>query len=142
MTEVTPLPKGKTIRGTRGRGRTVKGVKAECTRIHSLIVRATKGPACQCGCGRPCQEAAHIIGRNYSHTRTDLDNAYALAKTCHTRFHDFPDEWVAFVDRTIGRAEYDRLKAKAEAGVGVKFDWFSELDRLRAIWKSIETRVA
>lgn len=115
------------------RKRKPRAVKEEATRLHSKLTRAIKGPWCQCGCGQLATDAAHIIGRTYSHTRTDLDNSFALAASCHRRFTNFHDEWMDFVDRTIGRAEYVRLKQKAEAGVAVKFCWYSELDRLRAL---------
>lgn len=119
------------------RTRKIKAVKDEATRLHSKIVRATKGPMCQCGCGRVATDAAHIIGRTFSHTRTDIDNAFALNATCHRLFTNNHALWMDFVGRTIGRAEYDRLWNKANAGVGTKFDWYDELDRLRAISEQI-----
>lgn len=115
------------------RKRKIRAVKEEATRLHSQIVRATKGPFCQCGCGQIATDCAHIIPRVFSHTRTDTDNSFALAASCHRRFTNHADEWMEFVDRTIGRDEYLRLKRKAEDGVNVKFDWYDELDRLRAI---------
>lgn len=123
------------------RKRTVKGVKEEATRLHSRIVRATKGPLCQARwfactgvtCGGLATDAAHIIGRTYTHTRTDTDNAFALCAQHHRHFTNWSDDWMRFVDETIGRPEFDRLKAKARAGVNQKFDWYDELDRLRAI---------
>jgi hypothetical protein len=118
---------------TVSRKRKVRAVKEEATRLHSRIVRATKGPLCQCGCGRHATDAAHIVGRTFAHTRTDVDNALALAAHCHRHFTNWPDEWVAFLHRTIGEAEYLRLKAKARDGVNVKFDWYCELERLRAL---------
>lgn len=120
------------------RKRKVSAVKEEATRLHSRIVRATKGPWCQNGCGRPAEDAAHIVGRGLAHTRTDVDNAFALCKTCHAHFSVFHGDWMDFVDRTIGRVEYDRLAQKARLGVGVKFDWYAELDRLRALAESLE----
>lgn len=120
------------------RKRSVRGVKEEATRLHSRIVRATKGPMCQNDCGRPASDCAHIIGRGFSHTRTDLDNAYALCGTCHRLFGLNHGLWMDFVDRTIGRAEYDRLWEKAQDGVNAKFNWHEELDRLRAIAESLE----
>ena len=120
------------------RKRSVRGVKEECTRLHSRIVRATKGPMCQDGCGRPATDAAHIIPRVFSWTRTDCDNAFALAAECHRRYTNHVDEWLAFVYSTIGEDEYARLKRKALDGVNVKFDWFSELERLRGLWAQIE----
>lgn len=120
------------------RKRKVSAVKEEATRLHSQIVRALKGPWCQCGCGQPATDAAHIIGRGFSHTRTDIDNAFALNARCHHHFGLFHDDWMDFVDRTIGRDEYVRLKQKALSGVNVKFDWYSELDRLKAIWQELQ----
>jgi 5-methylcytosine-specific restriction endonuclease McrA len=124
------------------RKRTIRGVKEEATRLHSRIVRATKGPMCQACGGRPATDCAHIVGRTYSHTRTDEDNAFALCGTCHQRFDNWTDDRVALLERIIGMDEYARLKAKAEAGVNVKFDWYAELDRLRAVWAEIEGRAA
>ncbi len=115
------------------RTRKPRAVKEEATRLHSRLVRSLKGPRCQCGCGRLATDAAHIVGRTFAHTRTDLDNALALAAECHRRFTNWPDEWVVFLGQAIGMDEYERLKRKAEDGVGEKFDWFDELDRLRAI---------
>ena len=120
------------------RKRKPRAVKTEATALHSRIVRATKGPLCQDGCGRPATDAAHVIGRVFSHTRTDEDNALALNASCHRRYTNHPDEWLEFLDRLIGRDKYLRLKRKAEDGVNVKFDWFEELDRLRAVWARIE----
>lgn len=119
--------------GEVSRKRKPRAVKEEATRLHSLIVRRTKGPWCQNGCGRLATDCAHIIGRTFTHTRTDIDNAFALCAQCHRHFTNWSDDWMAFVDRTIGRAEYERLKAKALAGVSVKFDWYTELERLRAL---------
>ena len=124
------------------RKRKVSAVKAEATRLHSLIVRQMKGPICQARffplpgqqvCAVLASDCAHIVGRTYSHTRTDEANAFALCGTHHRHFTNWQDDWLAFIDETIGRAEYERLKAKALAGVNIKFDWYEELDRLRAI---------
>jgi hypothetical protein len=119
------------------RKRKPRAVKEEATRLHSRLVRQTKGPLCQCGCGQEATDAAHIIGRVFAHTRTDLDNAYALNASCHRRFTNHADEWMEFVDRTIGRDEYMRLKRKALDGVSCKFDWYDELDRLKALAASL-----
>lgn len=115
------------------RKRKARAVKEEATRLHSKIVRLTKGPWCQCGCGQEATDCAHVIGRVFAHTRTDEDNAFALNASCHRRFTNHADEWMEFVDRTIGRDEYMRLKHKALNGVQVKFDWYAELDRLKAV---------
>jgi hypothetical protein len=119
---------------TTKRKRSIRGVKEECTRLHSKIVRRDKGPLCQAGCGRQATDCAHVVGRTFSWTRTDIDNGMALCSSCHRHFTNWPDDWMAFVDSTIGRAEYERLKRKAQEGVGKKFDWWSELSRLRGLW--------
>jgi hypothetical protein len=122
------------------RKRKPAAVKEEATRLHSRIVRELKGPLCQSCRERPAEDAAHIIGRSYAHTRTDIDNAFALCKVCHQHFTAFSDAWMCFVDVAIGRPEYVRLKRKALDGVGQKFDWFDELDRLRVIAESVGVR--
>lgn len=119
------------------RKRKPRAVKEEATRLHSVIVRTTKGPWCQACGNREATDAAHIVGRVYSHTRTDTDNAFALCAQCHRLFTNWQDDWMAFVDETIGRAEYERLKRKALDGVNVKFCWYDELDRLRALAASL-----
>ena len=113
------------------RTRKISAVKVEATRLHSKIVRASNGPLCENRCGRLATDAAHIIGRKYSHTRTDTLNAFALCAQCHARFTDHHGEWMDFINATIGRQEYDRLWEKAHNPA--KFDWFDELDRLRAL---------
>ena len=122
-----------------------RGDKAKADRLFSLLVRDT-GVCANCGYRCPCLpdeirrtkthrlecklQCAHIIGRAYSTTRTDLDNAVCLDASCHMRFTDWPDEWLDFV----GRDRYDALKLRANEGMGVKVDWSAELDRLMSLW--------
>jgi len=112
-------------------------VKEEATRLASVIVRTTKGPGCQACQERPATDCAHIVGRVFAHTRTDIDNCFALCAQCHRHFTNWHGDWMAFVDRSIGRAEYDRLCDKARDGVNVKFSWHDELDRLRVIAEQV-----
>jgi 5-methylcytosine-specific restriction endonuclease McrA len=113
-----------------------KGDKAKCDNLIRKIVHA-RG-YCQ-NCGSPKNpNAAHIIGRSSARTRTDEDNFFLLCASCHTRFHANPDEWMAFVDATIGRHEYTRLKQKAESGKGQRFDWAVERARLQQVWDALE----
>lgn len=124
------------------RKRKPRAVKEEATRLCSKIVRATRGPYCEAGCGSLATDHAHIVGRNYAHTRTDETNGLALCGTCHQRFDNFHDERVAILERTVGLEHYERLKAKALAGVNSKLDWYSELDRLKALWAWVERTAA
>ena len=124
------------------RKRSRAAVKEEATRLCSRIVRATRGPMCEGGCGAPATDHAHIVGRTYAHTRTDETNGLALCGTCHQRFDNFHDDRVAILERTVGLAHYEALKAKALAGVSVKFDWYAELDRLRLLAADVLEDVA
>lgn len=126
------------------RTRKPRAVKEEATRLASRIVRH-RAPFCEAlrwnvdgmKCGVQSTDCAHIVGRVFSHTRTDTENCYGLCAQHHRHFTNWPADWMLFVDNTIGRAEYDRLCAKARDGVGVKFDWYDELDRLRALAESL-----
>lgn len=109
-----------------------KGLRGKATKLHAEIVRS-RGRCENCG-GTSTLQCAHIIPRRYAATRTDLANAYCLDARCHMRFTEHADEWMAFVDRTIGREEFDRLKAKAEAGVKANDAfWQGEIDRLSGV---------
>lgn len=115
------------------RKRKPRAVKEEATRLCALIVRTTRGPMCEGCLTAPAKDHAHIVGRTLAHTRSDETNGLALCGPCHYRFDNFHDERIALLERTVGMDHYFALKAKAEAGVRVKFDWYAELDRLRAI---------
>lgn len=113
-----------------------KGVKGRATQLHSKVVRA-RGRCEACGESRyDLLQCAHIISRRYAATRTDETNAFCLCARDHFRFTENPDEWMDFIDTTIGRAEYDRLKQKALAGVKTSESfWRGEMDRLGALLK-------
>lgn len=113
-----------------------KGLKAKATRLHSLVIRA-RGICENCGEQSYSKlQCAHVLSRRYAATRTDPDNAFCLCAGCHMRFTEHADEWMGFIDATIGRAEYDRLKAKALAGVRTSESfWRGEIQRLSALLK-------
>lgn len=87
-------------------------VKKECDLLFSKIVR-NRGVCDKCGntTGLQC---AHIISRNFSATRHDLDNALCLCSGCHMFWHHEPIEatrW--FENKYPGR--YDKLNFKRHA---------------------------
>lgn len=107
--------------------------------LFSLLVRARDGRCAACGTrGRPNSaglpviglECAHIIGRRYSATRVDPDNALALCGLCHRHYTDHPFAWENFVIKLRGRDEWDRLVAKSHDPLA-KIDWAEETKRLR-----------
>lgn len=125
------------------RTRKPRAVKEEATQLWSKIIRQTRGPLCEARwtypdtCHGLAQDAAHIVPRGPAHTRTDLGNGFALCKSCHGRFGLYITEWHAFVDATMGEDYLHQMEQKARVGVGQKFDWFDELDRLRALAEQI-----
>jgi hypothetical protein len=126
----------------RNKGTYGKGSKGKADRLLSLVVRS-RGICAACGeTDYSKLQCAHIVPRTFSATRTDETNCFALDWKCHRRFTDNPFEWVSFVERTIGRVEYERLMRKARDGVGTKVDWDAEVARLAEVWKSIEEKAA
>jgi len=107
------------------------GAKAKATKLHSVIVRSV-GRCERCGSTANLQ-CAHIIRRTYSATRTDTANGWCLCARCHFHLDTNPDEFMHFVEQTIGLNTFNQLKRKALDGVGKKFDWNAELERLKAI---------
>lgn len=125
-----------------------KGAKNKADKLFSLIIRSKM--ACErCGAPCPCPEApkkhtlgcplttSHIVGRTTSHTRTMEANAQALCFKCHAYFTDDPVAFTRWLESTIGLKEYDRLRVISNAGIGIKFDWDAEVDRLDEVWKNI-----
>lgn len=104
--------------------------KAKCDKLASEIVRSL-GYCERCGSSNQLTPS-HIIARRYSATRTDLNNVQCLCFTCHRRLTDLPDEWRNWIDYSIGKPEYERLRTKAENFSG-KFDWQAEYERLKQV---------
>lgn len=121
------------------RTRKASAVKVDATNLWSKIIRQTRGPLCEARsfypetCHGLAQDAAHIVPRGPAHTRTDLGNGFALCKSCHGRFGLYITEWTAFVAQTMGEGYLEAMERKAHEGVAVKFDWYDEFDRLRAV---------
>jgi hypothetical protein len=145
MTEVTSVPKKSAAKKKREKAST--HLEA-ATRLHSKIVRHQA--TCEVwsyfqdlypygGCFGDLQ-CAHVIRRRYSATRTDLDNALALCAKHHQYLDSHVFDLIRFVDMTRGEGTYDRLQAKADAGLeatGVSplLFWRAERARLTRIAK-------
>lgn len=111
-----------------------RGPKAKATKLHSTLIR-TRAACERCGESRyELLQCAHIVSRRYSATRTSEVGAWCLCSSCHFLVDTHADEKMAFVDRTIGREEYHRLKAKALDGVkATESYWLDEIERLSAL---------
>lgn len=107
-----------------------KGSKAKATRLHSLVVRA-RGRCERCGSTSSLQ-AAHIVSRRYSATRTDERNAWCLCASCHFFLGNNPFDHVVFAHQTIGEAVYRELREKALSNPRPwkQADWDAECVRL------------
>jgi hypothetical protein len=111
------------------------GAKGKATRLHALIVRS-RGQCERCG-GYSNLQCAHIVGRSFSWTRTDENNAWCLCGTCHAHLTAEPFEHVQFAMKTHGEDGYELLRLKARDGVNRKFDWDAEVVRLKALAESL-----
>lgn len=113
-----------------------KGARGKATKLHSLIVRERAGFICE-NCGRTREEGqmqcAHIVSRNYGHTRTDERNGFCLCAKCHWYFGKWPLEFYKFIEMKHSLNLYEELKFKAEQGKGKPLDWPSELLRLQNV---------
>lgn len=105
--------------------------KDEADRLFSLLVRhRARGQCEKCGAQRRL-ECAHIIPRRNAATRTDLDNAWGLCRTCHNLVDSDPDEKRQLAAATIGAGVYGLLLSKARHGVKADTTyWRSEYERL------------
>lgn len=108
---------------------------AEADRLLRLIVRERK--ACE-RCGGVGSEVAHILRRGYHATRTDERNVWLLcngpgSNGCHELVDNNWPEFNALVLKTIGEAEFTRLRNKAHAGPTEPLSvfWPAERARLR-----------
>jgi hypothetical protein len=95
-------------------GAVAKGDRGFCDVLFSRIVRFRGG--CQ-RCGRAGTDTAHIIGRRYSATRCEEDNAWCLCRSCHALTGEWPLHFIALVVKTIGMDRYGELRRQAEAGI-------------------------
>lgn len=105
------------------------GDKGRATKLHAELVRA-RGACERCGSTAYLQ-CAHIVSRRFSHTRCELDNAWALCARCHAELTADPFAHVAFAHATIGEARYAELRAQALRRT--KVDWAQVLADLRAV---------
>lgn len=118
-----------------------KGDKAKATKLHSLVVRS-RGACERCGASDYSKlQAAHIIRRTHSATRTLEGAAWCLCISCHFAVDNYAHIFMELVEVTIGRDEYDRLYALAKH-TPTKVDWGDELARLKARWAQIQEEAA
>jgi hypothetical protein len=113
-------------------GAAAKGDRGLADILMSRIVRSRE--TCQ-RCGGVGTDTAHIVKRRYSATRCVEDNAWCLCRACHGHTEEFPHEFMALVDHTIGRRRYDQLVHMALLGIGTwnsKLFWANEVTRLKA----------
>lgn len=128
--DVQPIPKQ--VKKRPKQGLYGRGAKGRATKAHAELVRS-RGHCQNCGAMQGL-ECAHIVSRRHAATRTDEGNAFCLCHACHRRFTERAVDWVMFIDATIGRSEYERLRAKADAGVKANDNfWDGEVVRLRAL---------
>lgn len=114
-----------------------KGDKGKATKLHSKLVRML-GYCENCGTSDYAKlTCAHIVKRRYSNTRTKICNAFVLCYSCHRMYEDWPRKFSKFITDNLGGEKYELLEHIANHGT-TKFDWTTELERLKKIEKEID----
>lgn len=118
-----------------------KGLKAKATQLHAQIIRST-GRCENCGKGPEYVQlqCAHIISRRFSHTRTDLRNAFCLCAACHRYYTDYPREFSRFITKTWAQEFYDDVLLPLSRERLAKLNWQDRLDFLKDIKKRIDNK--
>ena len=121
------------------------GAPGKADWLFSRIVRS-RGRCEMPGCNSTGPfDTAHIIGRNYSATRCQEDNAWCMCRTHHQLVDAWPEEKMGLVAVTIGMKRYLELRDIAKAGPPPPQStfWPNEVARLkdRCGELDIDTRV-
>lgn len=84
----------------------------------------------RCGTTTGPFEAAHIVRRRFSWTRSNLNNGWCLCHACHTTVDTQASAFYALVRETIGMLALEQLEHLSLRRD--KFDWWAEHERLKA----------
>jgi len=76
-------------------------------------------------------QAAHIVTRGRSATRTDLRNAFCLCFAHHRYFHDYPRQFSKFITGTWAQEHYDLVYRRSITPT--KVDWLERVAFLNRI---------
>ncbi len=109
-----------------------KGDKKRCDDLLREILKIKHSDCQKCGVTQNLQ-VSHIVSRRFSATRCDPDNVQLLCAKDHIYYTNWPLEFAKWINESIGPAEYERLKRKAEHNSGVKLDWEEEKHQLQQI---------
>lgn len=123
-----------------------KGAPGKADRLFSLIVRS-RGRCEWPGCAsQGPYDTAHVIGRSFSGTRCEEDNAWCLCRSHHAEVDQWPHKKMWLVRQTIGEPRYFELTRLAEEyrsrpTTAARF-WTDEAERLtvRCAELDIDTR--
>lgn len=126
-----------------------KGNKGKATKLHSQLIRnlgycerCFVKDVCDTNHTRGCVlQAAHIIGRRYSATRTLLNNAWSLCGKCHRELTDWPSKHMDFIGDTFAYEVYKPMSdwaqdSKRRDWPTIKFnenEWAIEYERLQEL---------
>lgn len=105
----------------------------------SQIIRSIGRCEAEGYAGRRCSnqlQAAHIVTRGRSSTRTDLRNAFCLCFAHHRFFHDYPREFSKFITGTWAQDHYDHIYQKSI--IPTKVNWKERHETLKQIYRRIK----
>lgn len=104
--------------------------KRLCDDIWRKLIVAP-GQCERCGLALGPFEAAHIVRRRFSWTRTDERNGWCLCRHCHRSVDTHASAFMELVVATVGLDCLAALEAKSMNRA--KFDWWAEHERLKAL---------
>lgn len=116
-----------------------KTLVAKLDALCSRLVRERDGYRC-CTCGKvdrsPQMHAGHYVSRRCLRLRWDLRNVHAQCAGCNTFQAGAGARYAAFLLRTYGPAELERLDRESRES------WKPTLDDLRALLAEFQAKLA
>ena len=108
-----------------------KGPRGAATELHSKIVRFRYGRCLICGSSddKPgWLQAAHILGRSASYTRTWSPNLICMCAVCHAEMGNDPIRFAGAIEQLAGAEAYEEFQAGlwGRRDSRGKFDWEDE----------------
>lgn len=111
-----------------------KGAAGKADELFSQVIRSQGYCEAEGFDNRPCSnqlQAAHIVTRGRSATRTDTRNAFCLCFAHHRYFHDYPRQFSRFITDTWAAEFYDDVYQRSVTPT--KVDWNERITFLERI---------
>jgi hypothetical protein len=122
------------------RGTSTAAKKRKAVALWGEYVHARDIYCQRCGKSSGRMNAHHVMVRRFAATFADPDNGILLCSNpCHALMHDDPLEALRFYSQRFGVDGYQKLREKAQAGVGqtMRGDfWDAAIERLEGLMRN------